>query len=146
MPRQRRHPGPAPPCPREGDGAGVAGLAGRRPRVVRPARRPPTPHPGAAPARRERRQPHRGGRDDPFGATDDANHVPLWVRDDGPGVPPEIATDIFDRFTRGSTEGSGFGLGLSIVGAIAEAHGGTIVLDPTEVGAQFRMILPKGHQ
>ncbi|MBR7512680.1 HAMP domain-containing histidine kinase, partial [Mycobacterium tuberculosis] len=49
-------------------------------------------------------------------------------------------------FTRGSTEGSGFGLGLSIVGAIAEAHGGTIVLDPTEGGAQFRMILPKGHQ
>ncbi len=81
-----------------------------------------------------------------FGATEDATHVHLWVRDDGPGVPPEIATDIFDRFTRGSTEGGGFGLGLSIVGAIAEAHGGTIVLDPTEVGAQFRMILPKGHQ
>ncbi|WP_240941271.1 ATP-binding protein [Brevibacterium sp. LS14] len=81
-----------------------------------------------------------------FGATEDATHVHLWVRDDGPGVPPEIATDIFERFTRGSTEGSGFGLGLSIVGAIAEAHGGTIVLDPTEVGAQFRMILPKGHQ
>lgn len=81
-----------------------------------------------------------------FGATEDATHVHLWVRDDGAGVPPEIATDIFDRFTRGSTEGSGFGLGLSIVGAIAEAHGGTIVLDPTESGAQFRMILPKGHQ
>ncbi|GAA0035513.1 HAMP domain-containing sensor histidine kinase [Brevibacterium metallidurans] len=80
-----------------------------------------------------------------FGAEEDATHVHLWVRDDGEGVPPEIAADIFDRFTRGTSEGDGFGLGLSIVGAIAHAHGGTIVLDPTEEGARFRLILPKGH-
>ncbi len=49
------------------------------------------------------------------------------VSDDGPGFPPEIAERAFERFTRGDparTRG-GAGLGLSIVRAIAEAHGGS---------------------
>lgn len=61
-------------------------------------------------------------------------------------MPDDIAEDIFDRFCRGSTDGAGFGLGLSIISAIAEAHGGTVVLDQTTIGAQFRMILPKGQK
>ncbi|UVI35582.1 ATP-binding protein [Brevibacterium spongiae] len=81
-----------------------------------------------------------------FGALEEAESVHIWVRDEGEGVPAEIAEDIFDRFCRGSTDGSGFGLGLSIITAIAEAHGGTVVLDQTSIGAQFRMILPKGAQ
>ena len=81
-----------------------------------------------------------------FGARDDADSVHIWVRDEGKGVPDEIAEDIFDRFCRGSTDGAGFGLGLSIITAIAEAHGGTVVLDQTSIGAQFRMILPKGQK
>ena len=81
-----------------------------------------------------------------FGASADDSHVHLWVRDEGSGVPDEIAAEIFDRFRRGSAEGSGFGLGLSIIKAIAEAHGGSVVLDRTDIGAQFRMILPKGPQ
>ncbi|MFO6453146.1 MULTISPECIES: sensor histidine kinase [unclassified Aeromicrobium] len=70
--------------------------------------------------------------------------VELWVADTGPGVPPELRDEIFDRFT---TTGShdGFGLGLSIVSAIAEAHGGTVVLDdpPSGSGAVFRLRLPR---
>ncbi|WP_344251571.1 HAMP domain-containing sensor histidine kinase [Brevibacterium sanguinis] len=81
-----------------------------------------------------------------FGASEDATDVHLWVRDDGEGVPAEIADEIFDRFNRGTADGDGFGLGLSIVDAIARAHGGTVTLDPTEVGAQFRLTLPKGRQ
>ena len=81
-----------------------------------------------------------------FGAGHDDSHIHLWVRDEGSGVPDEIAADIFDRFSRGSTEGNGFGLGLSIIKAIAEAHGGAVVLDHASKGAQFRMILPKGPQ
>ncbi|MFE1084127.1 sensor histidine kinase [Brevibacterium sediminis] len=81
-----------------------------------------------------------------FGARDDSESVHVWVRDEGKGVPDEIAEDIFDRFCRGSTDGAGFGLGLSIISAIAEAHGGTVVLDRTAIGAQFRMILPKGQK
>ncbi|MCF2571731.1 sensor histidine kinase [Brevibacterium sp. UCMA 11754] len=81
-----------------------------------------------------------------FGAGVESDSVHLWVRDEGSGVPDEIAADIFERFSRGSTEGHGFGLGLSIIMAIAEAHGGTVVLDHVSRGAQFRMILPKGPQ
>ncbi len=81
-----------------------------------------------------------------FGARLDGENVHLWVRDEGAGVAPEIADGIFERFRRGTDKGNGFGLGLSIIRAIAEAHGGSVVLDDTEVGARFRMILPKGAE
>lgn len=68
------------------------------------------------------------------------------VTDDGPGVKPEDAERIFRRFDRG-TDGtpasSGAGLGLSIVTAIASAHGGTVTLDSTPgEGATFAVDLP----
>ncbi|NRQ50304.1 sensor histidine kinase [Aeromicrobium stalagmiti] len=70
----------------------------------------------------------------------------LWVRDTGSGVDPEIAPAIFQRFSQGEDAHEGFGLGLSIVSAIAEAHGGDVVLDPstdgTGPGATFRIRLP----
>ncbi|MEV7396810.1 ATP-binding protein [Aeromicrobium sp. NPDC092404] len=69
----------------------------------------------------------------------------LWVRDTGPGVAPELRTEIFERFSRGENDDEGFGLGLSIVRAIAEAHGGDVVLDDTAVGATFRLRLPTGE-
>lgn len=74
--------------------------------------------------------------------------VELWVADTGPGVRPEDAEGIFERFSRGSTGGSrshrtGAGLGLAIVRAIAEAHGGRVglVSVPGE-GARFCLELP----
>ncbi|NLD86273.1 MAG: HAMP domain-containing histidine kinase [Actinomycetales bacterium] len=68
------------------------------------------------------------------------------VADDGPGVRPEDAERIFRRFDRG-TDGvpaaSGAGLGLSIVTAIAGAHGGTVTLDSTPgEGATFAVDIP----
>ncbi|MDO9377548.1 MAG: HAMP domain-containing sensor histidine kinase [Nocardioidaceae bacterium] len=68
----------------------------------------------------------------------------LWVRDTGSGVAPDDRDRIFDRFQRGAGSGGddGFGLGLSIVSAIADAHGGTVVLDDTVVGATFRVRVP----
>lgn len=68
----------------------------------------------------------------------------LWVRDTGAGVDPLVAHEIFERFTQGGGAPEGFGLGLSIVSAIAEAHGGTITLDDTDTGATFRLQLPLG--
>ncbi|WP_332668180.1 sensor histidine kinase [Aeromicrobium sp.] len=68
----------------------------------------------------------------------------LWVRDSGPGVAPGLRTKVFERFTRGDHDDEGFGLGLSIVAAIAEAHGGEVVIDETEAGATFRLRLPTG--
>jgi two-component system OmpR family sensor kinase len=51
------------------------------------------------------------------------------VTDDGPGIPPEERTRVFDRFhRRAGTAPPGSGLGLAIVKAIAEAHGATVSL------------------
>ena len=70
--------------------------------------------------------------------------VRISVRDSGPGIAPEHLPLIFDRFykvdvARKATGGSG--LGLSIVKAIVEGHGGTITAynDP---GAVFEIVLP----
>jgi two-component system, OmpR family, sensor kinase len=81
--------------------------------------------------------------------------VRLWVRDTGPGVPPEEAERIFDRFSRGSTTGGvpGSGLGLAIVRAIAQGHGGDVVVERSDPptgsgqragGARFVMTWPVG--
>lgn len=53
----------------------------------------------------------------------------LRVEDDGPGIPEELASHVFEAFRRGydarARESSGSGLGLAVVRAIAQAHGGT---------------------
>ncbi len=72
----------------------------------------------------------------------------FWITDSGPGVPSEDVETIFKRFARGSTGGAGShragaGLGLAIVTAIADAHGGAVRLRsvPGE-GATFAMEIP----
>lgn len=72
-------------------------------------------------------------------------HLRVWVRDTGDGVPMEDRALIFDRFGRGAVrEGDdGFGLGLSIVTAIASAHGGDVsITDAEPHGAEFSLVLP----
>lgn len=54
----------------------------------------------------------------------------IIVTDDGPGIDPSIASGLFERFRRGDTRGEGSGLGLSLVGALMEAHGGRAYLSP----------------
>jgi two-component system, OmpR family, sensor kinase len=69
----------------------------------------------------------------------------LVVEDEGPGVPPELAANIFERFVRGSGDrGGSFGLGLSIVQAVAQSHGGSVTLEPRAqgTGARFVVRLP----
>jgi two-component system, OmpR family, sensor kinase len=71
----------------------------------------------------------------------------VQVRDQGPGLVPEQAERVFERFYRTDRARSrahgGTGLGLSIVAAITAAHGGSVELDtaPGE-GATFRVLLP----
>jgi two-component system, OmpR family, sensor kinase len=75
----------------------------------------------------------------------------LRVIDSGPGIDPDQAVHIFERFYRGTPPGSGdaaprtggSGLGLAIVQTIAEAHGGraTVSSRPGE-GARFEIVLP----
>jgi signal transduction histidine kinase len=71
--------------------------------------------------------------------------VTLIVEDDGPGVPPELAPTLFERFVRGAGDrGGSFGLGLAIVRAVAESHGGSVTLElPAQgSGARFVVRLP----
>ncbi len=71
--------------------------------------------------------------------------VELWVRDSGDGVPEADRHRIFDRFARSAVRSGdeGFGLGLSLVRAIAEAHGGSVSVHPEPSGgARFVLTLP----
>lgn len=75
-----------------------------------------------------------------------AGQLQIWVRDDGPGIPLDEQARLFERFARGSTSagrGEGAGLGLAIVRAIAEAHGGTVgVTSEPGHGACFTLTVP----
>jgi two-component system OmpR family sensor kinase len=69
----------------------------------------------------------------------------LDVEDDGPGIAPEHAAHVFERFYRGDparSRGAGTGLGLPIARAIAAAHGGQLTLERASSGALFRLTFP----
>jgi len=81
-----------------------------------------------------------------IGSSATPTEVRLWVRDTGPGVPPEDRDLIFERFGRSAVPpgDEGFGLGLSIVGAVVRAHGGTVSVEDAEPpGARFVVTLPR---
>jgi signal transduction histidine kinase len=84
-----------------------------------------------------------------IGAEAAGGRVRLWVHDSGPGVDADDREHIFERFARGARgrrRSDGAGLGLSIVRAIAEAHGGQVTLDsPPGEGARFTLDLPREH-
>jgi signal transduction histidine kinase len=70
----------------------------------------------------------------------------FWVSDTGPGVPEAEQARVFERFARGSSgarRSDGAGLGLSVVQAIAVAHGGRAVLDSVPGrGTTVSLVLP----
>lgn len=75
--------------------------------------------------------------------------VEIAVEDDGIGIPVEEQPKIFERFYRGASDrhgdraSKGFGLGLALVRAIVESHGGTIrVESEPDRGATFLISLP----
>ncbi|MEZ5100199.1 MAG: PAS domain S-box protein [Thermoleophilia bacterium] len=79
---------------------------------------------------------------------DEGPRVAVEVEDTGTGIPEDELERIFDRFarTRASVEGAaqGSGLGLSIVKAIAEAHGGQVtVRSAPGIGSTFRVTFPR---
>lgn len=76
----------------------------------------------------------------------------LIVEDDGPGIPEQLSSRVFERFVRGAGDrGGSFGLGLAIVRAVAESHGGSVSIEYTHradpdgsppYGARFIVSLP----
>lgn len=75
----------------------------------------------------------------------DQHSVSVVVQDDGPGIPVEERGKVLTRFyrldrSRGQT---GNGLGLSIVAAVSQLHGGTFSLEDAAPGLRARMVLPR---
>ena len=69
--------------------------------------------------------------------------VELEVRDNGPGVAPEVADQIFEPFFTTKEVGKGTGLGLSVCQGLVGAAGGSLSLDPSATqGARFIVQLP----
>lgn len=76
--------------------------------------------------------------------------VLLAVHDDGPGIPPPLIPEVFERFARGEasrsrTHGS-TGLGLAIVAATVGAHGGRVSVDSRPGDTVFTVTLPAVHE
>lgn len=79
---------------------------------------------------------------------DRADGIEIRVEDDGPGIPAERLEDVLDPFRRlessRNRESGGAGLGLAIANAVAQAHGGRLVLaNRAEGGLRAALILPK---
>ena len=68
----------------------------------------------------------------------------LAVTDDGPGIPEPLRASVFERFTRApqTRSGHGAGLGLSIVTAVADAHGGSATVSSRPGATTFTVLLP----
>ena len=64
----------------------------------------------------------------------------VMIRDQGIGIAPEQQQEIYEKFTRATTQSGGFGIGLSIVRSICDEYGITIELDSApEQGTTFRL-------
>jgi two-component system, OmpR family, sensor kinase len=75
----------------------------------------------------------------------DGTHAALSVCDNGPGIPEQLQSEVFERFARGDTsrsrKGGSTGLGLAIVSAVVKAHNGTITLNSAPGHTEFTVQL-----
>jgi signal transduction histidine kinase len=77
----------------------------------------------------------------------DIQTVGTWttirVADNGPGIPPEIRTRVFDPFFTTRAHAGGVGLGLFVVEGIVRGNGGTVAIEESDRGSCFRIVLPR---
>jgi signal transduction histidine kinase len=79
-------------------------------------------------------------------ATNAAGDTRLRVRDEGPGIPPEFAEKVFERFfqlSQGNTrEYEGLGVGLTLAKAVMEKMGGRIIILDVPSGCCIELYIP----
>jgi len=80
-------------------------------------------------------------------AREEAEGLVVEVADDGPGIPPAERALVTQRFYRGQRHAGvpGYGLGLSLVAAVADLHGFVLSLDDAGPGALVRIICPRAR-
>lgn len=83
-----------------------------------------------------------GGADVRVRITNDAGRTMIRIEDDGDGLPPQVRTRVFERFNRLPGGAEGFGLGLAIAHALAQAQNGSLRLEPDPVLTRFVLELP----
>ncbi|HKJ00890.1 MAG TPA: HAMP domain-containing sensor histidine kinase, partial [Longimicrobiales bacterium] len=78
----------------------------------------------------------------------EAGAVGIEVSDTGPGIPPASRDRVFEPFFTTKSDGTGTGLGLTVVRRIVEEHGGTVVLVPSPPpwGTTFYVRLPASRE
>lgn len=77
--------------------------------------------------------------------TEDA--VRFRVEDDGPGIDPDVRDRLFEPFVTTKPVGEGTGLGLAVVHATADDHGGRVEVGQSELGgAEFEIVLPRNGE
>lgn len=76
-------------------------------------------------------------------AVEAPDHVAVIVEDDGPGIPKSIRSEMFDPFVRAGEVPSSTGLGLSVVQAVVDAHGGRVRVASSVRGTSMRIELPR---
>ena len=71
-------------------------------------------------------------------------NVEITVADTGVGMPKDVISRVFDKFYRVGGAGSGTGVGLAVVKAFAELHGGRVSVKSVEgEGSEFKVVLPQ---
>ena len=69
----------------------------------------------------------------------------IEVADTGPGIPEAISGKLFQSFVTANKPG-GTGLGLAIVKKIVDEHGGAVIVESSQHGAKFRIVLPQSPE
>lgn len=74
---------------------------------------------------------------------EERDRVGVRVEDDGPGISPTNLPRVFDRFFTTGRAGGGTGLGLALVRAVAQTHGGTVTVESHPGATVFHLWFPR---
>ena len=76
---------------------------------------------------------------------EDSGNVYVSIKDNGPGIPSAIQSQVYDPFFTTKEMGKGTGLGLDVVNRIIRQHNGSIKLSSAPGQTEFLICLPLGN-